>query len=146
MRINVRMAWTALVVLCLTAMAVPAAAQVHTGRIDIAVSDATGGVLPGVTVAISGPQDATAVTDDKGEAHFLNLAPGTYTVTARIDGFNEYVNRSVPVASGTGVPLEIRMTVGGVTTQVDVTGETPVINPKETATRTNVTYDELQTA
>jgi hypothetical protein len=144
MRINVRLAWAALVALCLTAMAAPAAAQVHTGRIDITVSDATGGVLPGVTITIAGPQEATSVTDEKGEAHFLNLAPGTYSVSAKIEGFNEYINRNVPVAAGTGVPLKVSMAVGGVSTQVDVTGTSPVINPKETATRTNVTYDELQ--
>ena len=144
MRIKVRMAWAALVALCLTASAAPSAAQVHTGRIDITVSDATGGVLPGVTVSIAGPQNSTAVTDEKGEAHFLNLAPGTYSVSAKIDGFNEYVNRNVPVGAGAGVPLKVSMTVGGVSTQVDVTGTSPVINPKETATRTNVSYDELQ--
>jgi hypothetical protein len=144
MRRKIQLARAFVIALCLAALATPAAAQVYTGRIDVTVSDATGGVLPGVTVTISGPQNATAVTDDKGEAHFLNLAPGTYAVAARIDGFNEFVNRSVPVASGTGVPLNISMAVGGVTTQVDVTGESPVINPKETATRTNVTYDELQ--
>jgi hypothetical protein len=144
MRSNVQRACAFVLALCLTALAAPAAAQVYTGRIDVTVSDATGGVLPGVTVSIAGPQNVTVVTDDKGEAHFLNLAPGTYAVTARIDGFNEYVNRNVPVAAGIGVPLKIGMTVGGVTTQVDVTGESPVINPKETATKTNVTYEELQ--
>jgi hypothetical protein len=144
MNTNVRWACAALLALCLTALAAPAAAQSHTGRIDITVSDATGGVLPGVTVTVAGPQDATAITDEKGEAHFLNLAPGTYVVTARIDGFNEYVNRSVPVAAGAGVPLKVAMTVGGVSTQVDVTGSTPVIDPKSTTTATNVSYDELQ--
>ncbi|MBA2301117.1 MAG: carboxypeptidase regulatory-like domain-containing protein, partial [Acidobacteria bacterium] len=95
-----------------------ATAQVYTGRIDATVTDATGGVLPGVTVTISGPQNANAVSDAKGETHFLNLAPGTYAVSAKVDGFNEYVNREVPVATGAGVPLKISMTVGGVSTQV----------------------------
>ena len=81
MRIKVRMACAALVALCLTAWTAPAAAQVFTGRIDITVSDATGGVLPGVTVTIAGPQNATSVTDEKGEAHFLNLAPGMLMAT-----------------------------------------------------------------
>ena len=48
-------------------------AQVSTGRIDAAVADSTGAVLPGVTVDISGPQNQSAVTDALGEAHFLNL-------------------------------------------------------------------------
>jgi hypothetical protein len=144
MQIKLRMACAALLALCLAAFAAPAAAQVYTGRIDVTVTDSTGGVLPGVTVTIAGPQSATAVSDDKGEAHFLNLAPGTYSVSAKVDGFNEYVNRNVPVAVGAGVPLRIGMTVGGVATQVDVTGASPVINPKNTATTTNVSYAELQ--
>lgn len=61
----------------------PAAAQVYTGRIDITVSDSTGALLPGVAVSISGPQSQEAVTDAKGEAHFLNLAPGAYQVRRR---------------------------------------------------------------
>ena len=144
MTIKVRMAHATCVAVCLAVFAVPAAAQVHTGRIDITVTDATGGVLPGVAVTIGGPQNATSTTDEKGEAHFLNLAPGTYSVSAKIDGFNEYVNRNVPVATGAGVPLKVSLTVGGVAAQVDVTGSSPVINPKNTATTTNVTYDELQ--
>jgi hypothetical protein len=61
--------------LCLAVTAMPAAAQVFTGRIDIAVVDSTGAVLPGVMVELSGDQMATAVTDARGEARFLNLAP-----------------------------------------------------------------------
>ncbi|HVC19988.1 MAG TPA: hypothetical protein VNE16_07915, partial [Vicinamibacterales bacterium] len=58
-------------------LAVPASAQVYTGRIDVTVKDATGAVLPGVTVDISGPENQEAVTDALGEAHFLNLSVGT---------------------------------------------------------------------
>src|SRR4051812_19391821 len=85
----------------------PSAAQVFTGRVDAVVTDSTGAVLPGVTVDISGPQNATMVTDAKGEAHFLNLAPGTYTVAAKLSGFGDYMNKNVPVAIGTSAPLKI---------------------------------------
>ena len=61
---NVRWVGAALVALCLTALAAPAAAQVFTGRIDITVNDATGAVLPGVTVTIEGPQNGTGVSDE----------------------------------------------------------------------------------
>ena len=82
------------------AIATPSSAQVSTGRIDAAVADSTGAVLPGVTVDISGPQNQTAVTDTQGEAHFLNLAPGTYTVSAKLTGFGDYLNKNVAVATG----------------------------------------------
>jgi hypothetical protein len=133
-------------VLCAAVMAfaTPSQAQVYTGRIDVTVTDSTGAILPGVTIDVTGPQNATAVTDAKGEAHFLSLAPGTYTVTAKMQGFGDYNNKNVPVATGAGVALKITLTVGGVTQQIEVNADTPVIDPKRTTTSTNVTYEELQ--
>jgi hypothetical protein len=130
----------ALVALC----AAPSAAQLYTGRIDATVADSTGAVLPGVTIDISGPQARTAVTDTTGEAHFLNLAPGTYTVGAKLTGFSDYLNHNVTVGTGASVPLQIALTIAGVSTQVQVTGETPILDVKKTTTSTNVSLEELQ--
>jgi hypothetical protein len=124
--------------------AAPSMAQLATGRIDATVADSTGAVLPGVAVDISGPQIQSAVTDAMGEVHFLNLAPGTYTVNAKISGFSDYVNKNVNVGTGASVPLRIGLSVAGVATQVTVTGETPVVDTKKTTTSTNVTVEELQ--
>lgn len=135
-----------LMALCAALLALPAAAsaQVFTGRIDITVTDTTGAVLPGVTVEITGPQGQTAVTDALGEAHFLNLAPGTYGVTASLQGFTDYQNQNVPVVAGGAVPLRVTLRVAGVAAQVEVTAESPVIDTKKQRTATNVTVDELQ--
>src|SRR5262245_30303925 len=126
------------------AYASPSAAQVAAGRIDATVTDSTGAVLPGVTVDISGPQNRTEVTDPTGQVHFLNLAPGTYSVAAKIQGFSDYVNHSVPVAVGAAVPLKISMAIAGVSTQVQVSAETPTLDVKKTTTTTHVTVEELQ--
>ena len=134
-------------VLCAALLAVfaaPSSAQVFTGRIDATVTDSTGAVLPGVTVNIAGPQDSMAVTDAKGEAHFLNLAPGTYTVSAKLQGFSDYMNKNVAVATGSSAPLAIKLGVAGVSTQVDVTAGAPVLDNKKTNTSTNVSQEELQ--
>ena len=139
-----RMVHVALVALCLTALAVPASAQVFTGRIDVTAKDGTGAILPGVNVELTGVQTATAVTDTRGEVHFLNLAPGRYAVTAKLSGFNDYKNDNVPVGAGSIVSLPVTMTVGGVTEKVDVTASTPVIDAKRQTVSTNVSLDELQ--
>jgi hypothetical protein len=133
-------------VLCasILAFAAPALAQVYTGRMEVTVTDSTGAILPGATVELSGPQNATAVSDAKGQAVFLNLAPGTYRVKATLTGFGEYSNTNVPVVAGGNVPLKVALAVGGVTQSVDVTAESPVIDPKKTTTSTNVTNEELQ--
>jgi hypothetical protein len=128
----------------LAIVAAPSWAQVSTGRIDATVADSTGAVLPGVTVEISGPQRQSAVTDTGGEAHFLNLAPGTYTVTAKLSGFSDYLNKSIGVATGSSVPLKISLSIAGVSTQVQVTGESPVVDTKKMGTSTNISVEELQ--
>ena len=51
-----RRAWLFALALLLSA-ASSANAQVFTGRIDLTVQDATGAVLPGVTVEVTGPQN-----------------------------------------------------------------------------------------
>jgi Carboxypeptidase regulatory-like domain/TonB-dependent Receptor Plug Domain len=120
------------------------AAQVYTGRIDVTVSDGTGALLPGVAVSIAGPQTQEAVTDAQGEAHFLNLAPGTYQVKAGLSGFAEYQNQAVPVTTGTSTPLRVTMSVAGVAEQVTVTADASVIDPKRQSISTNVTVEELE--
>jgi hypothetical protein len=141
---RVRLARLAVLCASLLALAAPALAQVYTGRIEVTVTDSTGAILPGATVELTGPQKVTAVSDAKGQAVFLNLAPGTYAVKATLQGFGEYNNRNIPVVAGGNVPLKIGLAVGGVTQNVDVTAESPIIDPKRTTTSTNVTNEELQ--
>ena len=66
----------------------PAMAQEQRGSIEGIVKDASGGVLPGVTVALAGGSGAKldTVSDAQGLYRFPSLAPGTYTVTADQDG------------------------------------------------------------
>jgi hypothetical protein len=147
MQMKFRMARPMVAVVALffvAAFASPSAAQVAAGRIDATVTDSTGAVLPGVTVDVTGPQNATEVTDSLGQAHFLNLAPGAYTVTAKLSGFGDYLNKSVPVATGVSVPLRISLSVAGVSSQVEVTSEAPVVDTKKMTTSTDVDLAQLQ--
>ena len=76
--------------LALFLLASPAAAQVDLGRIDLIVEDTTGAVLPGASVAITGPEDRSDVfTDVQGEAHLLRLPPGTYEVRVELPGVRD---------------------------------------------------------
>src|ERR1043166_4570168 len=84
-----------------------ASAQVFTGRVDVTVEDSTGGRLPGVSVDLTGPATQTQVTDAQGQAHFLNLPVGTYTVKATLSGFNNFTNNQVVVATGAATPLMV---------------------------------------
>ena len=74
----------------LFAVAVPAAAQVSTATLNGTVTDESKGVLPGVTVtAIESDTGRryVATTDESGEFHLANMAPGRYRVQAELTGF-----------------------------------------------------------
>ena len=141
---NSRLVKVVLAALFLAVFSLPASAQVYTGRIDVTAVDSTGAVLPGVTVEIGGAQKSMAVTDARGEAHFLNLAPGKYNVMATLKGFGDYKNDSVQVGAGGSVILKATMSVGGMATTETVKAETPMLDTKKETVSTSVSLDELQ--
>ena len=123
----------------------PGAAQtLFQGRIDVTVQDAQERTVPGATVEIAGPAAQQQVTDASGEAHFLNLAPGTYVVTVTLQGFSPYKNDAVRVASGSGVQLRATLQVGGITETVQVNNDAPIVDPARQTVTTSVSYEELQ--
>ena len=82
-------------------LAAPAAAQ-GVGAIGGTVTDASGAVLPGVTVTLSNPRgtiggNQETVTDARGAFQFIRLVPGTYTVKADLAGFRPAVQENVVV-------------------------------------------------
>jgi carboxypeptidase family protein len=119
-------------------------AQVFTGRIDVTVEDSSGARVPGVTVDLSGPVSQTQVTDGQGQAHFLNLNVGTYTVKTSLAGFNPYTNNEVIVQAGAATPLTARMGIAGTSELVTVTAASPILDTRKTNTSTTISLDELQ--
>jgi hypothetical protein len=123
----------------------PAArAQVFTGRVDISIEDPTGARLPGATVDLTGPVSQTQVADSQGQAHFLNLPVGIYTVKTSLPGFTPSTSNNVEVLSGSSTPLAVRMDVAGATETIDVTAISPAVDLKRATTTTHVTAEELQ--
>ena len=99
------------------------------------VKDATGGVLPGVTVeaTIAGGAPLTTVTDAKGVYRFPALAPGKYVVKSTLSGFAPAKTDSVTVNIGVLLTVDLTMTPGGMTESVEVKAESPVIDVKQSA-------------
>jgi len=107
------------------------------------VKDASGAVLPGVTVEASSPvlieKARTATSDASGQYRIESLQPGTYTVAFSLAGFSTLKRDGVEM-SGTGViKIDADMKVGGVAETVTVSGETPVVDVQ--STRRDVTLD-----
>lgn len=130
-------------VLALSA-ATTAWAQASSGTIYGTVRDDQGGVLPGVTVTLTGPdRTVTFTTAEDGQFRFLNLAPGRYSLGADLQGFTRLVREGIQVTVGNEFELPITLKVASLEETITVSGETPVVDTKTTQTATNFTQDEL---
>ena len=83
---------------------VTAMAQQQNGAIAGVVKDATGSVLPGVTVEAASPalieKTRTVVTDETGSYRLIDLRPGPYTVTFSLTGFSTVRREGIQLTSG----------------------------------------------
>jgi hypothetical protein len=73
-------------------LAAPALAQRQLGAIQGTIVDATGGVLPGVSVTATNKSTGevrTTVTNEAGIYRLQSLDPGTYDVVAQLSGFGQ---------------------------------------------------------
>ncbi len=94
--------------------------------------DASGAVLPGVTVEAASPnlieKIRSTVTDGNGQYRITNLQPGPYTLTFALTGFATVKREGLELTAGSTTPVNADMKVGNLTETVTVTGETPVVD------------------
>lgn len=121
-----------------------ASAQTLTGTITGKVTDQQGGVLPGVTMTLTGKTGSqTQVTDAQGVYRFLGLLPGTYSIKAELAGFKSREQLNLEVGMNKTVELPLSMAVGGLTETVDVVANAVMIDATSTATDNNLSQDLL---
>lgn len=87
------------------------AQQVRPGVIRVSASDESDKPVAGalVEVKLKATVAATAVTNEKGEAEFANLTPGTYEVVVSKESFEPLTQSDVALTSG--APIEIKFTM-----------------------------------
>src|SRR5206468_103130 len=112
------------------AIAAPAHAQLDTGSIVGTVSDASGGVLPGVTVTatqVDTGVTTTAITTDKGQYVFPALKIGRYTVAAELSGFRRAVHDTIDLHVQERREASLTLEVGQLSEEVKVVGMSPLL-------------------
>src|SRR5688572_14485639 len=96
------------------------------------VRDATGAVMPGVTVEASSDalteKTRTVVTDGSGQYRIIDLRPGIYTVTFTLTGFTTVRREGIELIGSATLAIPAEMRVGSLQEAITVRAETPVVD------------------
>jgi hypothetical protein len=132
-----------LAVLCLLA-ADSVLAQLQSGRIVGTILDTQRSGIPGATVTVTNVatnQSRHVESDSQGNYVVTPLDPGIYNVTATMSGFQTTVRNGLELTVGQATRVELVLNLGGLSTEVQVTAETPLLNT-ESATLSEVITNE----
>ncbi|MBI3403646.1 MAG: TonB-dependent receptor [Acidobacteria bacterium] len=129
-------------------MAVDAHAQLQSGSITGVITDSSGGILPGVTVSLSGDTliggTQTQISDGSGRYRFDRLPPGSYRVRIELQGFKTVDRAGILVSASFVVTLNEKLEVGSVSETIIVTGESPTVDIKSNVQQTVMTQAILE--
>lgn len=114
---------TAAVLLCLVT-ATHAFSQSSSATVSGTVADATGAILPSVTITATNSATGvvtTAISNEAGTYTLSSLLPGVYKVTGELPGFQIQTYTDVQLGNAQQVRLNFRLNVASVNTAVEVT-------------------------
>src|SRR5688572_25035946 len=122
----------------------PAAAAAQ-GTLTGTVRDASGAVLPGVSVEAA--SDAliervrTVVTDGSGQYRIVDLRPGTYSLTFSLNGFTTIRRDGIELSGSATLTIPAELVIGNLQETVVVTSETPVVDVQSVRRETVLSAD-----
>lgn len=136
----------ALALICLAGGEAVSLAQTVTGTLQGTVTDTSGGVLPGVAVLIRNNDTGgvrEVVTNEVGfyVAPFLSI--GSYTVTAKLDGFQTTVREAVRVSLNAQRVADFELKPAGLAETVTVTAAAPTINSTNAEVKSVMTAEQI---
>src|SRR6266581_3265653 len=107
-----------------------------TGQISGTARDATGSVIPGVSVTAKNDaqgQERQTITNEQGYYVFPNLPVGPYTVSAELPGFKKFVKTGIQLSAASSIRADAELAVGSVSETVEVQA-----TPNEVVAETSV--------
>ena len=111
------------------------------------VKDASGAVLPGVTVEAASPvlieKVRSVVSDDTGQYRIVDLRPGTYSVTFTLPGFSTVKREGIELTGTFVATVNADLKVGALAETITVTGETPIVDVQSAKVQTTMSKDVI---
>ena len=127
-------------------IALPVLAHAQEATLSGAVTDATGGVLPGVTITAmheASGNTFVGVTDERG-AFRLAVRIGLYRVSAELPGFTSVTRSGLELLVGQTAVVGLQLTPSGVEETVTVTGEAPLLDVTQSSLGGNIDPRQMQ--
>ena len=129
-------------------MTTAAAAQSASGIAGV-VRDASGGVLPGVTVEAASSAliegTRTTVSDAGGQFQITDLRPGDYTVTFSLTGFKTVKREGIRLSAAFTATVNVELAVGQLEETITVSGESPLVDIRNSVSQSVMSREELDT-
>ncbi|TKJ29017.1 hypothetical protein CEE39_09610, partial [bacterium (candidate division B38) B3_B38] len=118
--------------------------QIPTGEIKGVAKDATGAVLPGVTVSVTSEAliggARTSITGERGGYRLVALNTGIYEVKFELEGFKTVIRQNIKVSLNITTTINVTMEIAPMAETITVTGESPVVDVK--SANIGVTFDK----
>jgi hypothetical protein len=125
----------------------PALASAQSSIVGV-VRDASGGVLPGVTVEAASPalieKVRSVTTDAEGRYRIVDLRPGPYTVTFTLTGFSTVRRETFELRAEFAATVNADMAVGAIEETLTVTGEAPLVDTRSSRAQVQFERDTLE--
>src|SRR5262245_15404720 len=127
-------------------IALPATARAQSAIAGV-VKDASGAVLPGVTVEAASPvlieKSRSVVTNGEGRYAIVDLRPGTYSMSFTLDGFSTVRLSEIIVPSNVSVPINAEMKLGAIEESITVAAASPVVDVQNVSRTQVMTRDMM---
>jgi hypothetical protein len=128
-------------------LSIPAAAQTSNATLQGTISDARGGVLPGVAVKLESPATGLqrSVTTNASGVYIFNFLPaGTYVLTAELSGFKASRREDLRLEIGQNLELDLTLELGRIEEMVTVSEEAPPLDRTSPSIGTVIQASQLK--
>ncbi len=128
-----------------TTVAIFAQQNVNSATLSGRTEDASGAMLKGATLTVTNTdrnQSWTATSDEQGRFSFLYLPVGNYDLKIEQPGFNP-ITKQFMLTIGQALDVTFRLTVAGVTEQVSISADVPVVETVRTQVAETVVAKEI---
>src|SRR5256712_6781679 len=138
---------TAIVVLIALGTTCLSFAQTSTAAILGVVKDASGALIPGVSITVKHTESGltrTAISSERGGYNLPLLPVGAYEITTTMPGFKQAVRTGINLVVGQEAVVDLTLEVGANAETVTVSEEAPLVNTTTSSTSGVITEQQVK--